>query len=420
MNSLNRSNYLKHISNIMEGTITIVKNIHVNSSHVLIHCSDGWDRTSQVAALAQLCLDPYFRTLKGFAVLIEKEFLSFGHKFNQRYNHINFERRFYDHEFKEDEGGIFKRSSTSNQKVLLLKEISPIFLQFLDCVYQLQLQFENRFEFNTELLKTLLKKVYDCQCSSFLFDSEKQRYIVDPLEGKFRKNCVSSSQSVWDQISLNDKIYVNENYDKILDDKSKGDMGVLIPSSKNLKYWFELYGYDLSNENLTEEEGKEDGQLNKKSSSSTLISSIDSPLSIWQKYQSSSQYQNGNNTESIFNKFGGYARGLSSQVQSFSQNLVQEFEKAKGNEINERIENLTINDDNEDSVPPKLRQNEGNNVNNVLFDVGEDDVNTVPPKVRNDERLSESLQKRSSESLKNNIEIQDTNQAKDPLGVAFI
>ena len=238
------------------------------------------------------------------------------------------------------------------------------------------------------------------------------------MEGKFRKNCVSSSQSVWDQISLNDKIYVNENYDKILDDKSKGDMGVLIPSSKNLKYWFELYGYDLSNENLTEEE--EEGQLNKKSSSSTLISSIDSPLSIWQKYQSSSQYQNGNNTESIFNKFGGYARGLSSQVQSFSQNLVQEFEKAKGNEINEGIGNLTINDDDEESVPPKLRQNEGHNVNNVLFDVVEDDVHTVPPKVRNDERLSESLQKRSSDSLKNNIERQDTNQAKDPLGVAFI
>ena len=28
---------------------------------VLVHCSHGWDRTSQVVALAQVMLDPYYR-----------------------------------------------------------------------------------------------------------------------------------------------------------------------------------------------------------------------------------------------------------------------------------------------------------------------------------------------------------------------
>lgn len=35
---------------------------------VLVHCSDGWDRTAQVCSVASVLLDPYYRTLKGFMV----------------------------------------------------------------------------------------------------------------------------------------------------------------------------------------------------------------------------------------------------------------------------------------------------------------------------------------------------------------
>jgi len=56
--------------------------------NVVVHCSDGWDRTSQIASLAQMMLDPYFRTFEGFQVIVEKDWLSFGHMFNKRCGHF--------------------------------------------------------------------------------------------------------------------------------------------------------------------------------------------------------------------------------------------------------------------------------------------------------------------------------------------
>lgn len=35
---------------------------------VLVHCSDGWDRTAQMSSLAMLLLDPFYRTIKGMFV----------------------------------------------------------------------------------------------------------------------------------------------------------------------------------------------------------------------------------------------------------------------------------------------------------------------------------------------------------------
>jgi hypothetical protein len=63
-----------------------------------------------VCGLAELQIDPYFRTKRGFAILIEKEWLSYGHKFEERIGH---------------------RGRGEKDK-----ERSPIFFQWLECVYQ--------------------------------------------------------------------------------------------------------------------------------------------------------------------------------------------------------------------------------------------------------------------------------------------
>jgi hypothetical protein len=51
---------------------------------VFVHCSDGWDRTAAISSLTQLMIDPYYRGLDGFAVLVEKEWCAFGHRFAHR------------------------------------------------------------------------------------------------------------------------------------------------------------------------------------------------------------------------------------------------------------------------------------------------------------------------------------------------
>lgn len=60
--------WLKHIRYILAGAIRIVDRLENHKTSVLVHCSDGWDRTAQLTALAMIMLDPYYRTMRGFMV----------------------------------------------------------------------------------------------------------------------------------------------------------------------------------------------------------------------------------------------------------------------------------------------------------------------------------------------------------------
>ncbi|KAF1790512.1 Myotubularin family [Phytophthora cactorum] len=46
----------------------------VEGTSLVIHCSDGWDRTAQITALVKLCADPFYRTVKGFQFPCSFEF----------------------------------------------------------------------------------------------------------------------------------------------------------------------------------------------------------------------------------------------------------------------------------------------------------------------------------------------------------
>ena len=144
---LNESGWLNHVRLVLDLAITAVRHIHLNETSVLVHCSDGWDRTTQVVSMAQLLMDPYFRTIDGLIVLIEKEWLSFGHKFSDRCCHASEETQ----------------------------EYSPIFLQWLDCIHQLIDQFPTAFEYTEKLLIFIADHTYSGLYGTFLGNSEKDR-----------------------------------------------------------------------------------------------------------------------------------------------------------------------------------------------------------------------------------------------------
>lgn len=87
LSSLESSGWLKHIRAMLD-TSCFIANAIFKGISVVVHCSDGWDRTSQVCSLAALMLDPFYRTIKGFQALIEKDWLSYGHKFSERNGHL--------------------------------------------------------------------------------------------------------------------------------------------------------------------------------------------------------------------------------------------------------------------------------------------------------------------------------------------
>jgi len=153
--------WLYHIRLILSSSWQAAFHVRYNRLPVVVHCSHGWDRTSQVCALSQLLLDSYYRTRVGFSCLIEKEFLALGHPFHTRCGH------------GEGRGDVASGQGGGDNG-----QMSPIFIQFIDCVFQIVNQYPDYFEFNTKYLLLLSEHVYSCRFGTLLCDSERERETV--------------------------------------------------------------------------------------------------------------------------------------------------------------------------------------------------------------------------------------------------
>lgn len=68
--TVDKSSWLRNLRRIVDAAFFVASRMQPESGgySFLVHCSDGWDRTAQVCALAQLLIDPFYRTLEGFQV----------------------------------------------------------------------------------------------------------------------------------------------------------------------------------------------------------------------------------------------------------------------------------------------------------------------------------------------------------------
>ncbi|KAF0683096.1 Aste57867_24784 [Aphanomyces stellatus] len=178
--ALHETRWLKHVMKILSGGCRVAQILHDEGASVLVHCSDGWDRTPQLCGIAELILDPHYRTIRGFAGLIEKEWCSFGHKFHDRV-------------------GVGKDAADQPN------ERSPVMLQFLDSVWQMTRQFPTGFEFNEAFLLHIVDALFSGLYGTFLYNSEQERVKSVIWE---------KTESVWAPVLEQPAAYTNTLYQR--------------------------------------------------------------------------------------------------------------------------------------------------------------------------------------------------------------
>ncbi|KAH6761899.1 Myotubularin-like phosphatases II superfamily [Perilla frutescens var. hirtella] len=190
VSTLGDSGWLIHVQSVLAGSAWIAARVALESATVLVHCSDGWDRTTQLVSLASLLLDPYYRTFRGFQALVEKDWLAFGHPFSDRLGMPTVSGSESIPEFtrQASTGSISSSpvrqssSSPSSTSSHAQNNCSPIFLQWIDCISQLLRMYPFAFEFSSVFLVDLLDCVLSCRFGNFFCNSEKERQQAGILD----------------------------------------------------------------------------------------------------------------------------------------------------------------------------------------------------------------------------------------------
>ena len=144
----------------------------------------------------------------------------------------------FGHQFRYRNG--FYSSKDTPSSVCKENQFSPIFIQFLDCVYQLMEQNMDKFEFNENLLTFIAEQIYEGKYGNFLFNNEKERQDF---------NLTKKTESIWSYVLENKKKFMNPIYKRKIDDNininnkdnNNKDNNALNINYKKIKLWEDYF-----------------------------------------------------------------------------------------------------------------------------------------------------------------------------------
>ncbi|PKY48987.1 phosphatases II [Rhizophagus irregularis] len=241
---LESTGWLGHVADLLKaagGKDGVVGKIVEEDASVLVHCTDGWDRTTQLVSLAQIMMDPFYRTIKGFQVLIEKEWIAIGHPFRARGELPKNLRNNNSIISSTEENSSFR--SNHQEPIIVPSAPAPVFLLFLTCVHHLLQQFPRAFEYNDFFLLCLARAAAgNSPYGDFLCNSECEREYVQLRE---------RTKSIWTWVREHKPWFRNTGYDpKIrtydpiniwLDNKWKKDVLRPDTGARLITLWTEYY-----------------------------------------------------------------------------------------------------------------------------------------------------------------------------------
>jgi myotubularin-related protein 6/7/8 len=298
--ALHKSNWLKHIANMLEGVGLITRQVALQHSHVLIHCSDGWDRTSQLSSLSQICLDPYYRTIDGFIVLVEKDWLSFGHMFKHRSGFLSSEKWFqieneriggrstddtdetkqtkdalagaqktFENAFLSAKGFFTKQHNDSKESLNVdsdaeagqnydsesqiagkravsvsaaAKEDKAITkVKETSPVFHqfLDATYQLMYQHPTrfEFTERFLKRLL-----YHLYSCQYGTFLLDNEKARKEAKLSERTKSVWDYFLARKQEFLNPKYDAEIDDNVRGKERLIFPRTDDVRWWNEVFG----------------------------------------------------------------------------------------------------------------------------------------------------------------------------------
>ncbi|KAJ8288022.1 hypothetical protein COCON_G00006810 [Conger conger] len=147
LSTLEASHWLDHARCCLKKAAEVSCLLRDGHMSVILQEPEDRDLNCVVSSLAQVMCDPHCRTQLGFQGLVQKEWVMAGHRFLSRTN--------------------YHRESD--------KEEAPVFLLFLDCVWQLWAQYPSHFQLTGDYLLALHDSVHLPLFSSFLSNCQRER-----------------------------------------------------------------------------------------------------------------------------------------------------------------------------------------------------------------------------------------------------